>query len=972
MQEGLPTEIIKGCAQDSQGYFWVTTDEGIARYDGLKFKSYPGVLHSNYTKGFLTKKDGQLIIFGDLDIYNIYNKGDSVRFKATCNVARVSNDSTVSYPKYLFEDSNSSIWISEAQSIVKLSNGSTSRYEFGTENRTTQFLRSFAIFEDLTGTVYTSSYQGNVFQYNEQTDSFEKYNRNLPPLIEFAEVIGSQLVIGASNGLYTANLLERGGFGEPKLIRAINTVSFIKKVGPNKLFVATRGTQHYLTDTLYSDFELLPYSINNINNIYLSDENDIWISSNEGLILLRENLFKTIGSQGEFIESSTYDSKSNHIYYATQQNLFEFDPESNSSRLIRTTSDGYFQSLESTSQGLWVADAFETVLLNGADKEISFNFREQGRFVTEIAADSQDNLWLTVPGHKYAYRVTDTLNLIKYPIDLGNEGVINIIKEGKDGIYLGSSGKGTYLFRKGTAYDQFENISKPIHFNQNENIEISDLAFTEDAIFLASSIGLLKYSNDSIVKVNLDKAFTNLPVRSVEEYANGKILFANAFGLILYDPENDVADLFNESHGLSSRTISQNGIVVTANNGVWVSTSEGLSYSTSPLTKTGKTKIPHIVEVKINGTPLNTLTDIEADYGSYIEFYVSSITFPEKDINYQYRFGPDDNWKNTSSLISFTNLKKPGEFTLEVRAQKYGPYNWSDIIKIDFTIDTPYWMEFWFISTVFGGILGLMIVTSLIVRTENRMQNYRLQILVKEKTSELQQANEHLAHLNEEKNNLIGIVAHDLKSPLSQIIGFAGILKEEVPSSQGKKFVGMIDKAAWNIVGMIDKFLDINRFESGNFKLEMENLDISKIVNDVTDQYFNKADEKQIKIHKEISNQILVETDREVTKHILDNLISNALKFSEKGSNVYIGLSMKNDKAIMHVKDEGPGLSSEDQKKLFKKFQKLSARPTGNESSSGLGLSIVKRFVDALGGDIKVESELGKGANFIVELPLAS
>ncbi len=972
MQEGLPTEIIKGCAQDSQGYFWVTTDEGIARYDGLKFTSYPGVVHSNYTKGFLMKEDGQLIFFGDLDIYNIYNKGDSVKFKPTCNVARVSNDSTVSYPKYLYEDSNSSIWISEAQSIVKLSNGTMSRYEFGTENRTTQFLRSFAVFEDLKGTIYTSSYQGNVFKFNVQNDSFEKHGQNLPSNIEFAEVIGKQLVIGASNGLYSSNLLAGGGFSKPKLIRAINTVSFVKKVAPNKLLIATRGTQHYLTDTLYSDFQVLPYSINNINNIYLSDENDIWISSNEGLILLRENLFETIGSQGEFIESATYNSESNLINYATQQSLFEFNPETKSSTLIRSTPDGYFQSLESTPQGLWIADAFETLLLDRGNKKVSFDFREQGRFVTEIASDSQDNLWLTVPGHTYAYRVTDTMNLIKYPIDLGNEGVINIIKEGKDGVYLGSSGKGSYLFRKGSAYDQFENISKPIHFNQNENIEISDLAFTDDAIFLASSIGLLKYSNDSIVKVELDKAFSNLPVRSVEEYANGKILFANAFGLILYDPENDVADLFNESHGLSSRTISQNGILVTENMEVWVCTAEGLSYSTAPLTKTGKTKIPHIVEVKVNGTTLKSTNDIEVDYGSFIEFFVSSITFPEKDINYQYRFGPDDNWTNASSLISFTNLKKPGDFTLEVRAQKYGPYKWSDIIKINFTVDTPYWMEFWFIATVFGGILGLMIVTSLIVRTENRMQNYRLQILVNEKTAELQKANEHLEYLNDEKNNLIGIVAHDLKSPLSQIIGFAGIMKEDPEVKEHKKFVEMIHKAAWNIVSMIDKFLDINRIESGNFKLEMENLDMSQIVNEVTDQFCNKADEKQIKIHKNISDQVLVETDKEVTKHILDNLISNALKFSDKGSNVYVGLSLKNDRAIMHVKDEGPGLSPEDQKKLFKKFQKLSARPTGNESSSGLGLSIVKRFVDALGGDIKVESELGKGANFIVELPLAS
>jgi signal transduction histidine kinase len=107
------------------------------------------------------------------------------------------------------------------------------------------------------------------------------------------------------------------------------------------------------------------------------------------------------------------------------------------------------------------------------------------------------------------------------------------------------------------------------------------------------------------------------------------------------------------------------------------------------------------------------------------------------------------------------------------------------------------------------------------------------------------------------------------------------------------------------------------------------------------------------------------------TEQVFENLISNAIKFSPGRKKVFINLTLKDEHAIGEIKDEGPGMTEEDKKKLFGKYQKLSARPTGNEISTGLGLSIVKKFVDAMGGEIWCESEAGKGASFLVKLPLA-
>ena len=111
-----------------------------------------------------------------------------------------------------------------------------------------------------------------------------------------------------------------------------------------------------------------------------------------------------------------------------------------------------------------------------------------------------------------------------------------------------------------------------------------------------------------------------------------------------------------------------------------------------------------------------------------------------------------------------------------------------------------------------------------------------------------------------------------------------------------------------------------------------------------------------------------ITTNKDLLSRILDNLLTNAIKFCAKGKTIDFSIWQENEIIKFAIKDEGPGISDEDQKKMYKKFQKLSARPTGGESSNGLGLSIVKVLVDKLDGNIEVNSQLGKGSEFIIKL----
>ncbi len=963
VQNGLPSDIIKGVQQDSSGFLWIATDEGVAKYDGVNFTNYPEIATSNYMKGFIKTKDGRHILYGDLDIYEVVNNPDSTKFYSLYPTSRVQNNSAINYPKAIFEDKNQKLWISEPQSVVRLDRNGFQRFDFGIENRTTQFLRSFSLFEDKVGDLYTCSFQGNLFKYDPKDNKFQQIAiGDFPESIEFIKVFGEQLIIGAAQGVFVSKLLESGGFDKPTLKRNVTEVSYVEKIGENQFFIASRGKEHFISDTTFTLFKPLSLSIDNINHVYMSDEKDVWISCNDGLILMRENLFQKVGSSNVFIESLAQVENSDSVYYATNLSLFTYNKATkNSSAVMIDFPGGYHQALLHTNQGLWIANAFNVYLYRNNEKIKEYDFSYQPRFASELTKDKYGNIWVTVINDRYAHKISPDLSIRKYSIALEELGVINNILEGPDGMYLASSGNESYLYYKSDEDTIFKNISIPL--NGNSSIEVTSLAFHKNDIYLASSIGLLKYDRKTISTVNLGSKFSNLPIRAMKKYGENELLFSNAFGLVRYSIANGVVDLFNESYGLPSRSISTNGIYVGKKQDVWVATSKGLCYSPLPLTQTTKTKTPMVIEKNIDGEPIKE-KEMVADYGSLLQFIISAITFPENDVNYQYKLDNDE-WINSSNEIILSGLNR-GKHTLTFRAKKYGPFNWSNTKTIDFIVLPPYWQKPLFIIGIVGFALLMVLIIYATIDYQNRQKQQKLQHLINEKTSELKAANENLQRLNDEKNNLMQIVAHDLKSPLSQIIGLVDLMKDDKEFALSDQSLDMITTSTTNLSEMISKILDVRKVEKQDLNINIRAVNISETFLEIINRYNQQSKDKRITIHKDLTDAVHAMVDVEYVRQVFDNLISNALKFSPSDSKIFISLKKENDRAILMVKDEGPGLTPQDKQKLFNKFQKLSAKPTGNESSTGLGLSIVKRFVSLMAGEIWVESEAGKGASFFV------
>lgn len=238
---------------------------------------------------------------------------------------------------------------------------------------------------------------------------------------------------------------------------------------------------------------------------------------------------------------------------------------------------------------------------------------------------------------------------------------------------------------------------------------------------------------------------------------------------------------------------------------------------------------------------------------------------------------------------------------------------------------------------------------------------------------EVELLNKHLSEANNEKNELLGIVAHDLKNPIAGLsISLSLVQTHFAKMSQGEILhqMGVMTKIANRMQQIVTKLLDINILDSGKLTFEPVLLNFNEVIQTVVDDYGNRAREKDINICCTLaSDELPIYVDKSAMLEVLDNLVSNAIKYSPYHSVVTI-CSFAEEKTVQcEVQDSGPGIAPENFDKLFKKYTRLDAKPTGGESSTGLGLSIVKKLVDAMNGCVWCKEGVEQGACFVLQLP---
>jgi signal transduction histidine kinase len=249
-----------------------------------------------------------------------------------------------------------------------------------------------------------------------------------------------------------------------------------------------------------------------------------------------------------------------------------------------------------------------------------------------------------------------------------------------------------------------------------------------------------------------------------------------------------------------------------------------------------------------------------------------------------------------------------------------------------------------------------------------------LLLYLKEKDKTLNLVNRNLKALNEEKNKFIGIAAHDLRSPVSGIYSLSDLLIDEYKNNVHPKvleLLNLIRTMSNNTLVVLKNLLDVSKIESGKVELKLKTQDyISFIKKQI---FLNQilARHKNITISLQSrTDSIITDFDNHYLSEVIDNLLSNAIKYSYNNSEIIVKISFPENKQILtEVIDKGQGIPEAEQQRLFNYFQKTSTRPTGGETSTGLGLAIAKQIITLHDGEIGVKSVLDQGSNFFFTLP---
>ena len=235
----------------------------------------------------------------------------------------------------------------------------------------------------------------------------------------------------------------------------------------------------------------------------------------------------------------------------------------------------------------------------------------------------------------------------------------------------------------------------------------------------------------------------------------------------------------------------------------------------------------------------------------------------------------------------------------------------------------------------------------------------------------LSQLNTDLSTLNETKDRFLGMAAHDLRTPLSGVVGLAQVLGDEPLGPEQKRYVDGILASSEHMLSLINDLLDVAKINSGRLDLDLQDVDVAGLLSRVAEFHAPIAKKKGIALEiAAASGAGSLKLDSKRIFQVLDNLIGNAVKYSKPGTTVTIGARRAQGRLSLWVQDQGVGVAAKDLPKLFLEFSRTDSRPTGGEDSHGLGLAIVKRIVELHGGTVHASSEPGKGSRFTVEFPV--
>ncbi len=747
---------------------------------------------------------------------------------------------------------------------------------------------------------------------------------------------------------------------------------------------------------------------NNVKNIYQDNQNNIWAALNDGISRIEytspfEFYNRDMGLNGLVL---SIIKKNNFLYAGTTNGLFVKIPEKDVYGLER------FEKIESVQSLPWILFEQGNSILAGTQSGL---FLVNGRASSQLSDDRVFSI-INIPGVR-DYVLLCTSNGLKLLNTINYKNTIKVFNELSDEIrsaefdktnnlWLGTLTKGVISIKN--AAEEFSGIiannNSPevgiiSHFGTEHGLPDGEtyVSLVNGTVYFLTAEGLYTFEKntnmfkpDSLLGSEFADGSRNI-FRMVGE-RNGDIWF-----------HSKVRNYLAEKHSDGSYEVirkpfmrlpkDQVNIIYPDDKYVWFGTNKGIvRYDKNSGSQIDTSFSTVIRKVNIRNDSLvyggaqlpDDFSSPKLDYKfRNLRFeYASPFYTASGKTRYQYVLkGYDDNWSDWTDETKkdYTNLSE-GNYTFYVKAMNiYGDV--STTASYSFTISPPFYRTFWAYTFYFLAVLafGYLIVKWRISKLEKEKR--QLEILIDNKTREVKDQADKLKELDKIKSRFFANISHEFRTPLTLIIGPAEQMLTEEKSANKKKKFSLMLRNSQKLLGLINQLLDLSRLDNSRVQLHVKRINLVKLVGAVSSLFESMAVQKNIKLDfKADPNEIELYGDPDKIEKVVVNLISNAFKFSNESGSISVALSkttggsekFEQGYAELIIRDTGIGVSGENLSHIFDPFYRGDYSIQKEIEGTGIGLALVKEFVELHGGTIEVQSEVDNGTTFTIKFPLGS
>ena len=1024
-EDGLSQGTVETIIQDDQGYIWLGTNDGLCRYNGYEFKIYKHdeELENSITNNYIVdiKQDnsgniwvgtanGLSKIDTKTDLITNYNMNDEEKSLSHYNIGDIlitksgdvlvgtsdglniynekkdefyrifNKDSDLSsqFIRSLAEDENQNIWVATNNGIDKIdikNNKNIISFKTGHGKFDISENDIYVVRYDPKGYIWAGALKEGLNRIDINTNEVKQYKndyrdeKSLPGnyVKDILRDSSGNLWVGTDNGLakyneqtenfatYKNKIYDKTSLVNDEVFSIQEDESGLIWVGTYagiSMFDPNTNIEHYKKDP----FDENSISDNSIHGIYEDKDGLLWVGTNsKGVnVINRKNynvkhLNKT--SKDYPISDDNINDVvgiDNKIFIATKNGLNEVDKDLKTIN-IYNTEDGICNNnitalFADSKKNVWIGTANGISVLNTNTNEIIditdilTNHNIEDQYIKVIYEDSKGNYWVgcfidggLVKIDPNKRTIENYRNKKEDKTSISSNNIRSIVEDKNGNIYIGTS---YGLNKLNESNNTFERYSEKDGLSNNTVYGL--LVDDNNNLWASTNLGISKLDTNTMTfeTFNIIDGFQGNEFNGRAYYKNksGELFFGGINGLNIFRP-NDI----NRSR-----------------------------------------YVPTVIfdEFKVNGKVYKDINNQEFKYNENtinISVFISNYK-NTKNIQYMYKLeGVSDSWDiSRSNNINYSDLA-PGTYTLKIKARSYSG-KVSDESAVKFIIKPPIW------KSKAAILIYLIIITIVIYRTINSVK--RLDNLVKNKTLQLTKEMEKndkllkkVIELEKRKNNYFVNLSHELRTPLNVISSTEQLVTELNKSKDGigkSKLNGCMQVVRRNtkrLLNLINNIIDTAKIESGSYQLNIREHDIVYIVEEATLSLKDYIERKGIEliIDPEMEEKIIKCDEHEIERCIV-NLVSNAAKFTPEGGTIEVTIEDLDEKVKIIVKDTGIGIDKKYHDSIFNRFNQVIDQGAESKGGSGLGLTITKQIIDMHGGQISVESELGKGCKFIIIL----